>query len=59
MKRIIAPTAAQNGFGGTRMTVEILRFPTDEDWLRCKKLALGTVGKDTDTLPQMSGKKKY
>ena len=27
------------------MTVEILRYPTDEDWKRCKMLALNTVGK--------------
>jgi hypothetical protein len=40
------------GWGGKRkMLVEILRFPTDTDWLRCKKLALGTVGKNTDIPP--------
>lgn len=26
--------------------VEILRYPTSEDWERCKMLALNTVGKD-------------
>ena len=40
------------------MKVEILRFPTDTDWLRCKKLALGTVGKDTDTPPTDEWKEK-
>ncbi len=25
------------------MQVEILRYRSDADWLRCKKLALGTV----------------
>ena len=27
------------------MKVEILRHPTDEDWQRCKMLALNTIGK--------------
>lgn len=27
------------------MNVEILRYPTEEDWRRCKMLALNTVGK--------------
>lgn len=27
------------------MSVEILRYPTDEDWKRCKMLALNTIGK--------------
>ena len=27
------------------MSVEILRYPTDEDWQRCKMLALNTIGK--------------
>ena len=40
------------------MLVEILRFPTDTDWLRCKKLALGTVGKNTDIPPTDEWKKK-
>lgn len=29
------------------MQVEILRYPTKEDFLRCKQLALTTVGRDT------------
>ena len=40
------------------MQVEILRYPSDADWLRCKKLALGTVGKDSDTLPTDEWKEK-
>lgn len=40
------------------MHVEILRYPTESDWLRCKRLALGTVGKDTDTLPTYEWKEK-
>ena len=27
------------------MSVEILRYPPDEDWQRCKMLALNTIGK--------------
>lgn len=30
-------------------TVEVLRHPTDEDWARCKMLALHTVGKSNVT----------
>ena len=33
------------------MNVEILRYPTEEDWMRCKMLALTTVGKDAITPP--------
>ena len=33
------------------MKVEILRYPTEEDWLRCKMLALNTVGKEAMTPP--------
>ena len=31
--------------------VEILRYPTEEDWLRCKTLALNTVGKKAVNQP--------
>ena len=27
------------------ISVSILRYPTDDDWLRCKNLALNTIGK--------------
>ena len=28
--------------------IEIIRKPTEEDWARCYRLALGTEGKGTD-----------
>ena len=31
------------------MRVELLRYPTDEDWQRCKALALATAGKEPKT----------
>lgn len=31
--------------------VEILRYPTEKDWLRCKTLALNTVGKKAVNQP--------
>lgn len=30
------------------MTVEVLRHPTEEDWMLCKKCTLVTVSKDSD-----------
>lgn len=33
------------------MKVEILKHPTDADWLLCKKCTLVTVSKDSDTPP--------
>lgn len=33
------------------MKVEILKHPTDEDWMLCKKCTLVTVGKDSDKPP--------
>ena len=33
------------------MKVEILRYPTEEDWLRCKTFALNTVGKKAVNQP--------
>lgn len=33
------------------MNVEILRYPTDDDWMRCKMLALNTVGKKAVNAP--------
>ena len=38
--------------------VEILKHPTDEDWLLCKKCTLVTVGKDSDKLPTDEWKHK-
>ena len=31
--------------------IEIIRRPTEEDWARCYRLALGTEGKGTDKVP--------
>lgn len=31
--------------------IEIIRRPTEEDWVRCYRLALGTEGKGTDKVP--------
>ena len=38
--------------------VEILKHPTDEDWLLCKKCTLVTVGKDSNKLPTAEWKHK-
>lgn len=34
--------------GNTKMNVEILKYPTEEDWLLVKKCTLVTVGKETN-----------
>lgn len=34
-----------------RMEVRILKHPTDEDWLLCKKMAYETINKETDIPP--------
>ena len=33
------------------MRVEVLKYPTTEDWLLCKKCTLVTVGKETNVSP--------
>jgi hypothetical protein len=38
--------------------VEILKYPTDEDWLLCKQCTLNTVGKNTTKLPTNEWKHK-
>ena len=38
--------------------VEILKHPTDEDWLFCKQCALNTIGKNSTTLPSTEWKEK-
>lgn len=38
--------------------VEILKHPTDEDWLWCKRCTLNTIGKDTAKLPTEEWKHK-
>lgn len=40
------------------MNVKILHGPTEEDWLRVKRAAFVTIGKDTDTPPTLEWKKK-
>ena len=40
------------------MKIELLRYPTDEDWMRCKMLALNTVGKEAAAQPSLTWKKK-
>ena len=38
--------------------VEILRCPTEEDWMRAKQLACNTVGKKAINLPTEEWKRK-
>ena len=33
------------------MKIELIKRPTDEDWLLCKQCAFETIGKNTNTLP--------
>lgn len=40
------------------MKVEMLKHPTDEDWLFCRQCTLNTVGKTTTKLPSEEWKKK-
>lgn len=40
------------------MKIEFLRHPTEQDWIRCKALALNTIGKKAITLPSDEWKKK-
>lgn len=40
------------------MKVEILKYPTDEDWLLCKKCTLVTVSKDSSIPPSYEWKRK-
>lgn len=34
-----------------KIKVEMIKHPTDEDWLFCKQCALNTIGKSSTTLP--------
>lgn len=38
--------------------VEIIKYPTDEDWLFCKQCALNTIGKDSNKIPTEEWKRK-
>lgn len=40
------------------MKVEMIKHPTDEDWLFCKQCTLNTIGKTTTTLPTSEWKEK-
>lgn len=40
------------------MKVEMIKHPTDEDWLFCRQCTLNTVGKTTTKLPTEEWKKK-
>lgn len=40
------------------MRVELIKFPTDEDWLFCRQCTLNTIGKKTTKLPTEEWKKK-
>lgn len=40
------------------MKIEILKHPTQEDWMLCKKVTLTTVSKDSDKPPTDEWKRK-
>lgn len=40
------------------MKIELLRYPTEDDWKRCKYLALNTVGKESEIPPTNEWKKR-
>lgn len=40
------------------LKVEILKHPTEEDWILCKKCTLVTIGKDISTAPSEEWKRK-
>lgn len=42
----------------TDFKVEILKRPTDEDWMLAKKCTLVTIGKDSEKAPTLEWKKK-
>lgn len=41
-----------------QMKIEMIKHPTDEDWLFCKQCALNTVGKDSFKAPTEEWKRK-
>ena len=41
-----------------KIKVEIIKYPTDEDWLFCKQCALNTIGKNSTKLPSDEWKAK-
>ena len=38
--------------------IEMIKYPTDEDWLLCKQCALNTIGKDSYDFPTEQWKRK-
>lgn len=38
--------------------IEIIKHPTDEDWMLCKRCTLNTIGKDSTILPTNEWRKK-
>ena len=40
-----------------KIKVEMIKHPTDEDWLFCKQCALNTIGKSSTTLPTSEWKR--
>ena len=40
------------------MKVEMIKHPTDIDWIFCRQCTLNTVGKTTTYLPSMEWKEK-
>ena len=41
-----------------KIKVEMIKHPTDEDWLFCKQCALNTIGKKSTILPSPEWKEK-
>ena len=41
-----------------KIKIEMIKHPTDEDWLFCKQCALNTIGKSSTTLPNDEWKEK-
>lgn len=41
-----------------KIKVEMIKYPTDEDWLFCKQCALNTIGKSSTILPNSEWKEK-
>lgn len=40
------------------MEINLIRYPTDDDWLLVKKCAFATIGKDTNKLPEAEWRHK-
>lgn len=40
------------------MNIEMIKYPTNEDWLFCKQCALNTIGKNTTNIPNEEWKQK-